>query len=188
MRATLVRHLAPLVEPGVCYGRLDVPLHPAAVEDLPAFASRAEFRGAARVWSSPAQRCRLVAEAIGRALDAPLILDPRLRELDFGEWEGARWSSLDRDAFDRWAAAPELFAPPGGEQGAALIARVREAHCALLRDDENCVVVSHAGPLKVLAALFRQEPINLFNRSPAFGEIVAIDCASVSQPRRDHRR
>ena len=177
MRAMLVRHLAPAIERGVCYGRLDVPLHPAALEAVPAFVTQPSLRGARCVWSSPSQRCRRLAEAIAFASQIPLRLDPRLGELDFGEWEGKPWSSIDRATLDRWAATPMAFEPPGGESGHSLIRRVGALHDAVRRRAENCIIVSHAGPLKVLTSLLRGEPVNLFNPSPPFGAIIPIDCS-----------
>ena len=141
--------------PGICYGRLDVALAGSVqpiLDQLPAFAGT--------VWCSPARRCLCVAEAIG-----PHRVDPRLQELDFGAWEGLPWDAVPRDALDAWAADVHGFAPPGGERGAALVARVTGFHAELPPGDH--VVVSHGGPLKVLAALVRGEPVDLL--APALG-------------------
>jgi alpha-ribazole phosphatase len=180
LKITLVRHLQPLVETGFCYGRLDLPLHPAAMETIEEVAARSEFQGACRIWSSPARRCLPLAEAIAAHVRAPLDVDPRLQELHFGEWEGQPWSSIERSAFDRWSAEPRRFAPPGGESGEALVTRVGAVHAELRARGEACVVVSHAGPLKVLMSLLRQETVNLFARSPPFGAVVSIECAADS--------
>ncbi|MFC9946631.1 histidine phosphatase family protein [Streptomyces pratensis] len=51
-------------------------------------ASWAERAGLTAVWSSPMRRCRETAEASAARAGLPLLLDPRLRELDFGVAEG----------------------------------------------------------------------------------------------------
>jgi alpha-ribazole phosphatase len=100
-----------------------------------------------------------------------LRVDARLHEIDFGAWEGQPWSAIPRDDLDRWAADPLAFAPPHGESGAALIARV-QGFCAGLRED--CVVVSHGGPLKILGALLRGQPVDLLAPPPAIGSVTVI--------------
>jgi alpha-ribazole phosphatase len=168
MRVVLVRHPTPLIEPGLCYGRLDIEVAPVEIARL---ASDSRMQGALTVWSSPAVRCLRVAEATATAVGVPLRVDRRVWEIDFGDWEGQAWSEIDRAVLDRWAADPVGFAPPGGESGAALIARVRDFHAGL---HEDCVVVSHGGPLKVLLSLLRGEPVDLLAPPPPVGSITVI--------------
>jgi alpha-ribazole phosphatase len=159
-----VRHPAALVPPGTCYGRLDLPvLDAASVQDIAARLTG--FRG--QVWSSPAQRCRVVADAIGAHR-----LDDRLQELDFGAWEGLPWDDVPRAALDAWAANPATFIPPGGESSAALIVRVTSFYQALGPGDH--VVVTHGGPLRVLGPLARGQPVDLLAPAPALGSVEFI--------------
>jgi alpha-ribazole phosphatase len=178
MRVALIRHPRPLIEPGICYGRLDMPLHPQAGEAIARIAADPGLRHATRVWSSPARRCRVVADAIAEALAVQLTLDHRLQELDFGDWEGRSWDTVARADLDRWAAEPAGFAPPGGESGASLIARIRDFADALHRDRRDCVVVSHGGPLKVLSALLTGKPVDLLAPAPPIGGLQFFSVAS----------
>ena len=146
--------------PGLCYGRTDVEL---AAPVGPVIEQLAGFRGL--IWSSPSARCRAVAAALG-----PHTVDPRLLELDFGIWEGMLWDNVPRAALDAWAADVHLFSPPGGESGAALIARVRSFHADLPPGDH--IVVSHGGPLKVLAALLRGQIPDLHATPQPLGSVV----------------
>jgi alpha-ribazole phosphatase len=164
-----VRHPAPLIQPGICYGRLDIPVHPDA--DIDGLACDPVFAGSAAVWTSPARRCRAPAERVAGALSIPLIADPRLLELDFGDWEGKPWDEVPRAELDRWAADPRAFQAPGGESGDELVARVSDFFVGLSRD---CAVVSHGGPLRVLSALLRGEPIDLLSPPQPLGTAVAL--------------
>ncbi len=156
----LVRH--PLVAAGGrCYGRSDLQL--ADPESAPALAAQLASYGGT-VWTSPSQRCRVVAQAIG-----PHIVDARLQELDFGAWEGVAWDDVPRAALDAWAADPRGFAPPGGESGATLAARVTAFARALPPGDH--VIITHGGPLKVLAAVLAGRPIDLLAPPPAPGSV-----------------
>jgi alpha-ribazole phosphatase len=165
MQVVLVRHPAPDIAAGVCYGRLDVPLRAGAT-----LASSLPALDLARIWTSPSQRCRAVAEAMAR----PLRVEARLLELDFGAWEGMAWDAVPRAALDAWAADPLGFAPPGGESGAALLARVRAVHRDLLAAGEDCAVISHGGPLKLLAALLRGDPPDLLAPAPPIGSVQVV--------------
>ncbi len=62
------------------------------------------------VWSSDLQR------AVRTALTAwgPALADPRLREINFGQLEGARWDTLDA-VYKKALVDFDGFHPPGGE-------------------------------------------------------------------------
>lgn len=176
LRIALVRHPAPSVGTGICYGRLDVALSPDGISAVPGIARQLVGFSARKIWSSPARRCLELARAISAGTNASKHQDARLLELDFGAWEGQRWDDVPREALDRWAADPLGFAPPGGENGAELIARLRSFRAHLMAERQDCVVVSHGGPLKVLAALLRDSPVNLLANAPAFGRIDIVSC------------
>jgi alpha-ribazole phosphatase len=160
----LIRHPPLAIAPGICYGRRDLD-----VADLASVAPIVrQVRGLrAPVWTSPLRRCRIVADAIGANR-----VDARLIEMDFGAWDGLAWDAIPRAALDAWAADPLGFAPPDGETGAALTARVAAFRDALPAGDH--VVVSHGGPLKILAALLRAEPVDLMAPSLPLGSVTFI--------------
>ena len=139
----LIRHTAVAVPPGICYGRSDVPLRESPA--LYAASLRSRLPAQVRIVSSPLSRCRLLAEAFGQ-----VELDARFAEMDFGDWEGQAFSALPRDAIDAWAQAPLDFAMPGGESGARVIVRVLAALDELLARDEDAIIVSHGGPLRII--------------------------------------
>lgn len=142
----LIRHPPPVVEPGICYGRLDV-----AAENAQAVADRllGELPPGLPVWSSPLRRCRMLAELLH---PAPRI-DDRLVEMDFGRWEGLRWDDVPRAELDAWAADVAGYAPPGGESPLILQCRAL-AFVAGLAVPE-AVIVTHAGVIRTLLAHWR---------------------------------
>lgn len=162
----LVRHPA-VAAGGRCYGRTDLPVaDPGSVAPL---AARLAALGGT-VWTSPAARCRMVAAAVGAH-----VVDPRLQELDFGAWEGVPWDDVPRAALDAWAADPWGFAPPGGESGSDLVARVTGFARALPPGDH--VVVTHGGPLKVLVAVLTGHAVDLLAPPPAPGSITVASAS-----------
>lgn len=149
MRLHLIRHPKPIVDPGICYGRLDL-----AAENVAEVAARlrAELPPGLPVWSSPLRRCRELAEQ----LQAAPGIDARLAEMDFGAWEGRPWDAIPRGEIDAWAADVAGYAPPGGESPRQLQQRAL-AFVAELTVPE-AVIVTHAGVIRVLLAHWRDLP------------------------------
>ena len=142
---------------------------------LPALAAALRSIHPRVIHTSPLQRCRLPADALGRLLDIPVRTDLRLIELDFGDWDGSDWDAVPRQALDRWAADPSGFAPPGGESGRALIERVAQACRDLLHAGESAVVVSHGGPLRLLGSMLRGETPDLLRPAPRLGQLELVE-------------
>ncbi len=172
-----MRHPKPAIAPGLCYGRLDMPLDPAGLAQLPGLLAALAGFTPACVLTSPAARCHVVADAVAAQCGSPVAPEPALQELDFGEWEGMPWSAVARDELDRWAAAPLAFRPPGGESGAELVVRVSGVCAKLLATGRDAVVVSHGGPLRVLAALLQGTPVDLLAPAPALGSVRLLSVA-----------
>lgn len=163
----LIRHPRPLIATGICYGQLDI-----ACEDPSAAAQRlrSELPAGLPVWSSPLQRCRVLAEALH---PAPRV-DHRLAEMHFGEWEGMRWDDIPRKELDAWAANVLDYAPPGGESPRQLQMRV-EAFAVSL-DVPEAVVVTHAGVIRsFMAAASSQIVTDLLDMPVAFATVIRID-------------
>lgn len=170
MQLILVRHPAPDIAPGVCYGRQDVDLSAAGLTAVEPMRAALAASGIGRVVTSPARRCLRLA----RALTADPIVDDRLQELDFGAWEGLSWDLVPCNLLDSWAADPLGFAPPGGESGAALIARVRLACLALREAGRDGIVITHGGPLRLMPALLREETPDLLAPAPPIGAMITV--------------
>jgi alpha-ribazole phosphatase len=183
----LVRHTAAAVAAGVCYGRLDLEVRSEA--EVAAVAAALALDGFGRVVTSPARRCRVLAEAVAIRCGSVAVEDVRLLELDFGAWEGRAWDDLDRAEFDAWAAGPLVVAPPKGETGTALLRRVRAACEDILRAGVDCVVVAHGGPLKLMRAIMDGGTPDLLGAPPALGSacvVLAGGHATVSAVRTAH--
>lgn len=147
MALIVLRHTAPDVAPGLCYGRLDVPL--AADFETESTRIGAALPPVSTILASPLSRARRLAEAIGQARQLPVTVDPRLTEMDFGAWEGHNWSDLPRAEIDAWASDLMGARPHGGESVAMVAARV----AAVLSEAPNgALIVAHAGVAKAALA------------------------------------
>ena len=106
--------------------------------------------------ASPLIRTRETMELARAALGLPpqrYALEPALKELTFGEWEGLTWPQVwKRDPAGAQAREDDKwnFAPPDGESYAMLAARL-QPWLETRRDD--CFVVSHGGVARALMTL-----------------------------------
>lgn len=126
------------------------------------------------IHSSPSRRALRLAQALSPL--APVRIDPRLCEIDFGAWEGQRWDAIGREEIDAWAANVFGFTPPGGESVAALQARALDFASSLEKNDSDAAIVTHAGVMRVLVSHWWQLPISDCLRLEfAFGELVCLD-------------
>ena len=160
-RLWLVRHAAPLVPPGTCYGAWDVPADAqatrAAAERL-ATALPPEGRAACVAYST-LQRCELLAHEL-QALRPDLTFTPdaRLREMDFGRWEGQPWDAIGKSAIDAWVAGFATHAPGRGESLAQMLHRVAAAlqtarEWRINQGAKDVVWITHAGVARCVAWL-----------------------------------
>jgi broad specificity phosphatase PhoE len=112
-------------------------------------------------FASPLERARetmdIARDAMGLA-PGRYHLDPVLKELSFGVWEGLTWSEIEvKNAKalrarrkDRWS-----FVPEGGESYAMLADRLRPWLDGL---SEHAFVISHGGVARVLMAMIAGIP------------------------------
>lgn len=155
----LARHAPVLAEKGVCYGASDF-LADQASTLLAAKALAVTVPLDWAVHVSPLQRCQQMAKDL-QALrpDLRFKQDARLRELDFGAWEGKPWASIERAEFDEWLAdfanARPGSSSGGGESVAAMMARVDQAWKEWCTSKEGCLWLTHAGVMRAAILLSR---------------------------------
>lgn len=179
MRLHLVRHLAPQVDAGVCYGRTDLGVDP-ALEALALPDLRLALPRGVPLLSSPLRRCASLAAG----LQQQVRLDARLAELDFGSWEMRRWEDIPRAEVDAWAANVVHYRPGGGESVIDMARRIGDFYDSIRSaGPEAATVVCHAGAIRLLLARQRSADPECMAREAAehphpiaYGAVVVIDC------------
>ena len=100
-------------------------------------------------------------ESADRLTTGSVTLEPRLREMNFGEWEGRTWSELEQADSRRmreWMAEWTTIRAPGGESFADVVDRVRSWLHELPRDTSRHLVVAHAGSIRAAAVVLLDLP------------------------------
>ncbi len=136
-------------------GLLDVPLSTTGVWQAARLAERLGSEPIEAIIASDLARAWLTAQPLAQRLGLEPVAEPRVRERDFGSFQGhtvdevaARWP----DEFHAWRARDPAWAMPGGESGHQFIARVLEAlhDVARTHAGRTVAVVTHGGVLDVV--------------------------------------
>ena len=155
MTLWLVRHAQPLIAPGLCYGRLDVPADASATADC-ARRLALELPAGINVIASPLQRCAQLARALQTLRpDLTFQTDARLQEMDFGRWEGRAWQAIDPAELQAWTDDFAHYAVGGtGESVNAFMARVGAAFDAVNAAPTRAALwITHAGVIRAAGLL-----------------------------------
>ena len=130
---------------GRIQGRADVPL-------LDGISLDCSFCEGMRVVTSPLSRCVQTAALLG-APDA--AHEPRIIEMDWGEWEGRTLAGLREELGDAMAqneARGLDFRPPGGESPRAVIERIKPWLREIAATGVPTLAVTHRGVIRAILA------------------------------------
>lgn len=150
MGLTFIRHTQPDIAEGVCYGQLDLPVADTFEFEVEQVLN--QLKTAEILISSPLQRCTSLANRISTALNLPVVIDNRVKEMYFGNWEGMHWNEISRSELDTWRDDFYNACPHGGESVKNFTQRVRSAIVDFQKTKKSHIVVCHAGVIKVASS------------------------------------
>jgi alpha-ribazole phosphatase len=152
-------------------GQADVPLNSTGLRQATVLAQRLARERPAAIYASDLARAWQTAQAIYQALASalvtesstpyipcaalPLIVEARLRELNYGAWQGLTYTEIAQRyplEWERWIENPAKQAPPGGESLLQITSRVIATYqeiCAA-HPEETVILVAHGGSLQIL--------------------------------------
>jgi broad specificity phosphatase PhoE len=147
-------------------GQSDVSLNEAGRVQAHALARRLQGRSFAAIYSSDLIRAKETAEIMDVIFQLPIILEPRLREINQGDWEGqlvqviiARYAQL----WQQRIVDPASVRPPGGETIGEVAKRVYIAldDITRLHPNDAVMIVSHGLTLATILCKDREIPIGM---------------------------
>lgn len=159
-------------------GSTDLPLSEAGLEDMFIAANTVKT---SVIVSSPLQRCARFSETLAARINIDVEIEEGLKEVHFGDWDGAALEQLWTDhpkALSAYFASPFTATPPGGEDTLAFHRRVINAVESIRarHPKDSVLVVAHGGVIKCILAHCLQldyKTSNWFTR-------LQIDYASLS--------
>lgn len=176
MKVYIVRHTSVVLDGNyVCYGYSDIDVRSTFVEEATLTRKALEGLCFDGVFSSPLKRARKLATFCGYP---DPITDDRLKEMNFGDWEGRPWNEIiinedTEEFFMRYIDQPT----PGGESLRMQYERV--SHFLMEKRAEGyqqILIFCHGGVIncaRALAGLCQLE--EAYATIPAFGSVTELD-------------
>jgi broad specificity phosphatase PhoE len=122
---------------GRLQGQTDRPLNEFGRSQARALAEELDGERYDAIYSSDLARARETAEIVGERLDVPVVLDPELREKDWGTWEGL--TAVERDRVEFVGESTEEHR----QRILHALERIAERH-----PDGRVLVVTHGGSMR----------------------------------------
>jgi broad specificity phosphatase PhoE len=140
---------------GRLQGHTDTPLNDYGRRQARELAERLATDGADAIYASDLARARETAEILAERLGLTVVVDPQLREKDWGNWEGL--DPVERDRVEFVGESTEAH----HDRMVRAVRRIGDAHPA-----ERVVIVTHGGSLRRIQAAVS-----------GFAEPVVANCA-----------
>ncbi len=162
-----------------CDGKEDPVLNKKGLKEAQTTAELLKECGATAIYSSPLKRSQMTAKAIMETTNLPIITHDKLKERNFGIWEGLYFDEIENkypEDYQRWKQSPADFNPEGGESIHDMKRRIQQAINEIIADHhgEKVIVACHVGPIRVALTQAMKIPVERYRQ-------LRIDCASVSR-------
>jgi len=170
MKITVIRHTSVGVEEGICYGQSDVVVSDSFETEAEFVKIKLQHHCFDAVFSSPLSRCTKLANFCD--FTEP-ILDDRLMELNFGDWEMKAWNNITDPQLERWYADWINQKATNGESFAEQVKRIKSFLNEIKKTDfQHIALFTHAGVIRALGVILEQFPIQkAFEFQVEYGQI-----------------
>jgi len=119
--------------------------------------------------ASPLSRCYEPAREWAEKSAVPCMVEPRIREMEYGAWEGLGKVEIEArfpGMLKKWRANPVGMQIPGAESVEGFAGRVKAGWRDILRKyrGRHVLVVGHSGSLRVILAEVLSAPLTAVRR------------------------
>jgi probable phosphoglycerate mutase len=139
---------------GTFCGEIDTELSPEGIAQADRAAPHLVKLSLEAIYVSPMKRARATAAPLAKLLNLDPHVEPDLREIGYGKWDGRKESEIkasEPEEYQRWVAEPSHHSPPGGESGFAIAARAMPVVERMLEKHKgNVLLVSHKATIRVI--------------------------------------
>ena len=161
----LVRHAEVEVKyQRVFGGRIDMNLSPRGHEQAAALARWLKRQPLDVIYASPMKRVQQTLAPLANNGSPQPVVMPDLREVDFGDWTGLGWETVQENfgvAAFQWLDLLERGAIPNAENGTRCRGRIEPCLRSILRQSprHNVAVFCHGGVIRMLLAILLELPL-----------------------------
>tara|TARA_B100000963_G_scaffold188185_1_gene163753 strand:+ start:266 stop:844 length:579 start_codon:yes stop_codon:yes gene_type:complete len=160
MKLFFLRHTSLNVEIDVFYGQTDLDVSDNFEEEVELIKKKIlDFNidtGFIKVYSSPLKRC---VKLTNRLTDT-YIIDERIKEMNLGDWEMKKMSSISKKEKLEWENNLLSFKIPNGESNDEFLKRLKSFLEDIFKVNEDALIVCHAGSINGMLSLLTKEPFD----------------------------
>ena len=172
MEVYLIRHTTPNISKGICYGQTDIGLDQNSFEQEFKIIQSKLPTDIERFYTSPLQRCEILTEKI----NPDFVVDNRLMELNFGDWENKSWNEIDQTELNHWMQNFVNVKTPNGENYIDLHNRTLNFINEVLKlDFKKIAIITHAGNIRSFMSFVLSLSLeNSFRINLNYGTVVSV--------------
>ena len=160
MRLFFLRHTSLKVEIDVFYGQTDLDVSDNFEEEVIIIKKKIlNFNidtGSIKIYSSPLKRCIKLT----KRLTKNFIIDERIKEMNLGDWEMKKMTSIPEREKLEWENNLLSFKIPNGESNEEFLKRLKSFLEDIFKLNEDALIVCHAGSINGMLSLLTKEPFD----------------------------
>ncbi|KAF0134971.1 MAG: hypothetical protein FD145_352 [Candidatus Saganbacteria bacterium] len=114
---------------------------------------RLENEPIAKIYTSDLSRAVETAKTINLPHGVDLEIEPDLREINFGLWEGLTFSEINiryNEQFKKWMEKTTDFRFPEGETLGEVRKRAAKVLTRIKKEQKDIIMVGHGGPIRII--------------------------------------
>ena len=160
MKLFFLRHTSLNVEIDVFYGQTDLDVSDRFEEEVKLIQKKIKNFNidtkSIKVYSSPLKRCIKLTNK----LTENYIVDERIKEMNLGDWEMKKMSSISKKEKLDWENNLLSFKIPNGESNNEFLKRLKSFLEDIFKLNEDALIVCHAGSINGMLSLLTEEPFD----------------------------
>ena len=160
MKLFFLRHTSLNVEIDVFYGQTDLDVSDRFEEEVKFIKKKIKNfnidTNYIKVYSSPLKRCIKLTNKLTKNY----IVDERIKEMNLGDWEMKKMSSISKKEKLDWENNLLSFKIPNGESNNDFLKRLKSFLEDIFKFNEDALIVCHAGSINGMLSLLTKEPFD----------------------------
>ena len=160
MKLFFLRHTSLNVDIDVFYGQTDLDVSDRFEEEVKLIQKKIKNfnidTNSIKVYSSPLKRCIKLTNK----LTENYIVDERIKEMNLGDWEMKKMSSISKKEKLDWENNLLSFKIPNGESNNDFLKRLKSFLDDIFKFNEDALIVCHAGSINGMLSLLTKEPFD----------------------------
>jgi len=160
MKLFFLRHTSLNVDIDVFYGQTDLDVSDRFEEEVKLIQKKIKNfnidTNSIKVYTSPLRRCIKLTNK----LTENYIVDERIKEMNLGDWEMKKMSSISEKEKLDWENNLLSFKIPNGESNNEFLKRLNSFLEDIFKLNEDALIVCHAGSINGMLSLLTKEPFD----------------------------